>query len=66
MRSTPIKAMETLTGIQPLSQRRDAKIMTQAEKFRCLPDHPMKQKLDGYTKNRLKRSSFVHESKRLL
>ena len=65
MRSTPIKEMERLTGIQPLNQRREAKIMAQAEKFRCLPDHPMKQKLDSLTKNRLKRSSFVHESKRL-
>ena len=65
MRSTPIKAMEQLTNIQPLNQRREAKIMAQAEKFRCLPDHPMKHKLDSLTKNRLKRSSFVHESKRL-
>jgi len=65
MRSTPIKAMEQLTGIQPLNQRREAKIMVQAQKFRCLPDHPMKSKLDSLTKNRLKRSSFVHESKRL-
>ena len=65
MRSTPIKEMEKLTGIQPLSQRREAKVMMQAEKFRCLPDHPMKQKLNSLTKNRLKRGSFVHESKRL-
>ena len=63
MRSTPIKAMEQLTGIQPLNQRREAKIMVQAQKYRCLPDHPMKSKLDSLTKNRLKRSSFVHESK---
>ena len=65
MRSTPIKDMEQLTSIQPLNQRREAKIMVQAEKFRCLPDHPMKHKLDSLTKNRLQRSSFVHESKRL-
>ena len=60
-----INAMEQLTGIQPLKERREAKNMMQAEKFRCLPDHPMKPKLDSLTKNRLKRSSFVHESKRL-
>jgi len=65
MRSTPIKTMEETVGIQPLSDRRDAKIMVQAEKYRCLPNHPMKHKLGGLTKNRLKRSSFVHESKRL-
>ena len=65
MRSTPIREMEKLTAIHPLTQRREEKNLMLAEKFRCLPDHPMKQKLDGLTKNRLKRSSFVHESKRL-
>ena len=39
--------------------------MMQAEKFRCLTNHPMKTRLEGLTKNRLKRSSFVHESKKL-
>ena len=65
MRSTPIKEMERLTGVQPLGQRRDAKNMMQAEKFKCLTNHPMKARLEGLTKNRLKRSSFVHESKKL-
>ena len=66
MKSTPIREMEKLTGIQPLCQRREEKTLMQAEKYKCLPNHPMKQKLEGLTKNRLKRSSFVHESKRLL
>jgi ribonuclease HI len=65
MRSTPIKAMEDITATQPLSQRRDAKVMIQAEKFKCLPAHPMKQRMQNLTKNRLKRSSFLHESKKL-
>ena len=39
--------------------------MMQAEKFKCLTNHPMKTRLEGLTKNRLKRSSFVHESKKL-
>ncbi|KAK7101835.1 hypothetical protein V1264_020159 [Littorina saxatilis] len=65
MKSTPIKEMEKLTTIQPLCQRREAKTMVQAEKLKCLPDHPMKHRLSNLTKNRLKRSSFVHESKRL-
>ena len=65
MRSTPITKMERLTGVQPLGQRRDAKNMMQAEKFKCLTNHPMKTRLEGLTKNRLKRSSFVHESKKL-
>ena len=65
MRSTPIAEMERLTGVQPLCQRRDAKNMMQAEKFKCLTNHPMKTRQEGLTKNRLKRSSFVHESKKL-
>ena len=34
MRSTPITEMETHTGVQPLGQRRDAKILMQTDKFR--------------------------------
>ena len=52
-------------GVQPLGQRRDAKNMMQAEKFKCLTNHPMKTMLEGITKNMLKRSSFVHESMKL-
>ena len=65
MRSTPITEMERLTGAQPLGQRRDAKNMMQAEKFKCMTYNHMKTKLEGLTNNRLKRSSFVHESKKL-
>ena len=65
MRSTPIKAMEETASIQPLHQRRDAKNMILAEKIKCLPHHPMKERMANLTKNRLKRSSFVHETKRL-
>ena len=66
MRSKLITDMEKLTAIQPLSQRRETKNMIQAEKFKCLPDHPMKEKLNRLTKNRLKRSSFVHVNKKLI
>ena len=65
MPSTPITEMERLTGVQPLGQRRDAKNMMQAEKFKCMTNHPMKTRLEGLTNNRPKRSSFVHESKKL-
>ena len=33
--------------------------------MRCMPNHPMKTRLQGLTKNRLQRSSFVHENKKL-
>ena len=65
MRSTPIREMDRLTGVQPPGQRRGAKNMMQAEKFKCSTNHPMKTRLEGLTKNRLKRSSFVRESKKL-
>ena len=43
MKSTPITFMEQTTAIQPLQQRRQAKFLLQAEKYKCLPDHPMKK-----------------------
>ena len=56
---------EHITAIQPLQQRRHAKVLLQAEKYKYLPDHPMKEKVQGRTKNRIKRSSFTHEVKKL-
>jgi len=66
MKSTPIKAMEEVTAIPPLAKRRETKALIQASKYQFLPDHPMKTKLGNLTKNRLKRGSYIHESKRLL
>jgi hypothetical protein len=57
--------MENLTTIPPLSHRRDAKALVQASKYEFLPDHPMTQKFQGLTKNRLRRDSFLHEAKKL-
>ena len=65
MKSTLITFMEQTTAIQPPQPRRQAKVVLQAEKYKCLPDHPMKEKVEGRTKNRLKRSSFTHEVKKL-
>lgn len=64
-KSTPIAFMEKLTGIQPLHERRQTKVLLQAEKFKSLPDHPIKARLTEGTKNRLKRGSFVHQVKTL-
>ena len=33
MRNTPLSAMETVTGLQPLEDRQEIKILTQAAKF---------------------------------
>ncbi|KAK7496710.1 hypothetical protein BaRGS_00012117 [Batillaria attramentaria] len=65
MKSTPIKVMEETAAIHPLDKRRDAKIMGQTEKYKCLPNHPMRQRMNGITNNRFKHSSFIHDSKSL-
>ncbi|XP_053376916.1 uncharacterized protein LOC128547772 [Mercenaria mercenaria] len=65
LKSTPIKAMEDATAIPPLAKRRESKTLVQTSKYKYLPDHPMKAKLEGLTKNRLKRGSFVHETRKL-
>ena len=60
MKSTPIQELEIITGLQPLGDRRDTKLLTQAAKFKRLPDQPLKDRLSKPTKGRLKRGSFVH------
>ena len=56
---------EKTTGIQLLSNRREAKTLVQAAKYKSRPQHPMKEKLENLLINRLKRSSFVHNSRNL-
>ena len=65
LKSTPIQAMETLTGLQSLESRRDTKVLIQAAKFKRMKNHPMKKRMSEPTKCRLKRSSFIHHSRML-
>ena len=65
MKSTPIVAMEKILDIQTLKDRRDTKVMVQSEKFLCIPHHPMKNRFQDLAMGRLKRSSFIHQAKRL-
>ena len=65
MKSTPIMELETITGLQSLDDRRDLKLLSQAAKLKRLQDHPMRQRLSQPTKGRLKRESFVHQSRML-
>ena len=51
--------MEKTAGVEPLESRRQAKLLTHAEKMR-LPDHPLHNRLQDLTKNRLKRKSVNH------
>ena len=65
MRSTPIQQMEKSTDLQPLECRREYKAAIQGEKLKRLTSHPLHQKLQHGTKNRLKRKSFKHKLKDL-
>lgn len=63
MRSTPIQELETITGLEPMEDRRDTKLLIQAAKLKRLPNHPMKARLYQPTKGRLKRGSFIHQTR---
>ena len=65
MKTTPIKEMQKRADIEPLENRRELKVLTQTEKLRRLPSHPMHKKLSAMTKNRLKRKSLNHLTKDL-
>ena len=65
MKSTPIAQMEKTTNIQPLKERRETKILQQAEKYMCSVNNPMKERMEDLARGRLQRSSFVHQAKRL-
>ena len=64
IRSTPIRDMESLSGLEPMEDRRDLKQITQLEKIKRIPHHPMKERSNKSTKSRLKRTSFLHDSRR--
>ena len=63
MKSTPIQELEATTGLQSMEDRRDTKILIQAAKFKRLKDHPMRDRFSQPTKGRLKRGSFIHQSR---
>ena len=65
MKSTPIKVMEETTAISSLGHRRDMRNLIQAERYKCSPSHPMKVRINGMTKNQIKRKSFIHKYQRL-
>ena len=65
MKSTPIKVMEETTAISSLGHRRDMRNLMQPDGYKCSPSHPMKIRINGMTKNRIKKESFVHKYQRL-
>ena len=65
MKSTPIQALETATGLPTLEDRRDTAVLIQAEKYKRMKEHPMHKRMAEPTKGRLKRTSFIHKSREL-
>jgi len=65
MKTTPIREMEKTADLEPLETRRNYKILVQAEKAKRMPTHPLHQKLNKRTKNRLKRQSLNHLTEKL-
>ena len=47
-----------------MEDRKEAKTLIQADKFKHLKNHPMNSRMDKPKKNRLKRNSFIHQSRR--
>ncbi|GFN88062.1 hypothetical protein PoB_001456800 [Plakobranchus ocellatus] len=62
MRITPIAAMESLSDIHLLEDRKVSKIPIQAEKLKRLPSHPMKQRCEIISRSRLEWISFAQHS----
>ena len=65
-KSTPIREMETLSGIQSIEDRRDSKTLLQEKKYKRLPSLPMHKRLRTQkSKPRLKKESFIVNVKTL-
>ena len=57
--------MEKTAGVEPLESRRQAKLLTHAEKMKRLPDHPLHNRLQHITKNRLKQTDILTDNPEL-
>ena len=64
IKATPVKDLESITGIHPLYDRRDMKMLVHNAKFKRLTDHPMNQRMGQPVCRRLK--SFLHQAKELI
>ena len=63
MKSTPIVELETITGLHAFDDRRDYKLLNQAAQFKRLQDPQLRQRLYQPTEWRLKKESFIHQSR---
>ena len=65
MKSTPINKMQSITGTPSLRTRWENKALTHLTKIRAMTDHPMHERAKELEPSRLKRSSFMSQSKML-
>ena len=65
IQSTPISALETVKDLQPIEDRQEMKVLTQAAKFKRLQDHLMHERMNQPTRGELKRSNFLQHSRTL-
>lgn len=65
MRSTPINAMESVSGLQSMEDRKNKKILTQYSKFQTLKNHPMNGRTKKKNTCRLKRTNFLTKARDL-
>ena len=65
MRSTPIQALETTTGLESIDSRKDTKVFIQSAKFQRLHNHPMDERIVQPNRRRIKRDSFLHQTRAL-
>ncbi|XP_041365602.1 uncharacterized protein LOC121380715 [Gigantopelta aegis] len=63
IKSTPIQALNTIIGLQPLEDRRDIKTLIQASKYRSLEKHPIHERMVKPTKSQIKWKSFIHQAR---
>ena len=63
MKTTPIRELETTSGLPTLENRQNSRVLTRAVTFKRLHSHPMAARMSQPTKKRLKGSSFIHQSR---
>ena len=65
MKSTPIHAMETITGLTSLSERRESKILKQYTDVKAMTDQPLHARAQQKKTRRLKRSHFIERAQQI-
>lgn len=62
MKSTPINAMESITGLQPVEDRRDKRVLALEEKLKRFNSHLIHDRMYSLSRSRILRTSFVNHA----